>query len=125
VTLVDTNVLVRLVMRDAPDHVAQAEAAVDTATAGELHVLDAVIDETCTVLGLNHLYGMPRELICDSLERILKHPAFETSDVARQALKAFRRQPKLNFVDCLLLILSDGRRSGVLTFDKDLQKALR
>lgn len=121
---IDTNVVIRLIMHDHPTHLQQAELALASATAGEIYIHEAVLDEVCTVLGLNHMYGMPRQLICDSIERLLEHPALKTSEVALDTLRAFRKHPKLDFVDCLILTLSSGQKNRVLSFDKDLLQTL-
>lgn len=116
---VDTNVLIRLLVRDDP---VQADAA-DAFVAGGAWVSQLVLAETTWVLASVYARG-PRELAA-ALDRLLDHRdlVLQQSDVAKAALQAFRKRPALSFSDCL--IVETARRESHMpmgTFDRDLAR---
>jgi predicted nucleic acid-binding protein len=121
---VDTNILIRLVMNDVPAQVIQIQAVIQRAAAGELVILDAILEETCTVLQFNAAYRLPRTVVYQALEQLFANKAFALSETARHALVAFGQHPKLDLADCLLLAAANGRKNRAFTFDKDLLKTL-
>lgn len=116
---VDTNVLVRLLVRDDAAQTTAAETFVESGAwvsqivlAETLWVLDAVYERTsaqiakATDLLLNH-----------------RHLTLQDADVIALALEHFRARPALGFSDCLVLEIA--RKAGHLplgTFDKRLGK---
>ena len=115
---VDTNVLVRLLMRDDPR---QAEAA-DTFVTGGAWVSHVVLAELLWVLSSS--YRLKRAQLTVLLEMLLKHEAItiQDSDVVQAALALFRHG-SADFSDCL--VLATARKAGHLplgTFDRRLSK---
>jgi predicted nucleic-acid-binding protein len=116
---IDTNVLVRLIIRDEARQVAVAESHV----ASGAWVSHLVLAETVWVL--ESVYGRgPRDiataigLLLDNEKIAVQEPA-----VAAAALAAFREFPSAGFSDCL--ILETARKNGHLplgTFDRGLAK---
>jgi predicted nucleic-acid-binding protein len=116
---VDTNLLVRLLVRDDAAQVVAAEAFIEKGAwvshlvlAETFWVLDAVYERTplqiakATELLLNH-----------------KHLTLQESDVVASALESYRVRPTLGFSDCLVVEIA--RKAGHLplgTFDKHLAK---
>jgi predicted nucleic-acid-binding protein len=116
---VDTNVLVRLLVRDDAAQTVAAEKFVENGAwvslivlAETLWVLDAVYERTATQIAkaidllLNH-----------------KHLTLQDADVVASGLVHFRAHPSLGFSDCL--VLESARKAGHLplgTFDKRLGK---
>ena len=116
----DTNVLVRLLVRDDPQQVAQAQAFV----AGGAWVSHVVLAETAWVL--DTIYGMGADEIAHAIEMLLNQQdlVLEDPQTVAAALLAFRARPKLGFNDCLILEIA--RKAGHLplgTFDRELAKA--
>lgn len=116
---IDTNVLVRLIVRDDPKQLAIAEAF----TAAEAWISLLVLAETTWVL--SSVYGRNQIEIADGLEVILdqKNFAIQDSETVAAAIKHFRARLNLDFSDCLILELA--RKAGHLplgTFDRDLAK---
>jgi len=116
---VDTNVLVRLIVRDEARQVASAEAFVDGGAWASL----LVIAETTWVLRV--VYGRNHDEIVAALEVLLDNPrlTIQELDVAASALEQYRRKPSLGFSDCLILELA--RKAGHLplgTFDRGLSR---
>jgi len=116
---VDTNVLVRLLVRDDPAQVALAEAFVQTGA----WVSHLVLMETVWVL--DSVYGVTPEQIANGVEMLLDHNemAVQDADVVRAALEQYRKNAGVGFSDCL--ILEVARAAGHVplgTFDAGLGK---
>ena len=116
---VDTNLLVRLLVRDDATQVDAAELFIAPGAwvshlvlAETLWVLDAVYDRT------------PAQLAA-ATELLLDHQSLtlQDADTVRASLALFRARPALGFSDCL--VLETARKAGHLplgTFDKGLAK---
>jgi len=116
---VDTNVLVRLLVRDDPDQVKTAESFIASGAwvshlvlAEALWVLDAVYDRT-------------PEQIASAIDRLLNHKelTIQDAEVVTEALTHFQTRPALGFSHCLVLEIA--RKAGHLpfgTFDRSLPK---
>ena len=116
---VDTNVVVRLVVRDEATQVLAAEEFI----ARGAWVSHLVLAETVSVL--DAVYDLSAEQIALAVDMLLNHRelAVQDPDVVTSALERFRKHPGLGFSDCL--IVETARKSGHLplgTFDRDLAK---
>ncbi|OIQ78668.1 tRNA(fMet)-specific endonuclease VapC [mine drainage metagenome] len=116
---VDTNVMVRLLVRDddqqarlADQFVAKGAWVSHLVLAETLWVLDAVYERT------------PAQLV-GAIDLLLAHESLvlQDADTVRAALSQFRSKPALGFSDCLVLEIA--RKAGHVplgTFDKALAK---
>jgi predicted nucleic-acid-binding protein len=116
---VDTNVLVRLVVRDDARQVRAAEEFI----ASGAWVSHLVLTETTWVL--DAVYERRAEQIATVIEMLLNHEhlTVQDADVVSAATEKFRKRPALGFSDCL--VLEVARKAGHLplgTFDRDLGK---
>ncbi len=116
---VDTNAVMRLLVRDDTK---QARAA-EEFTASGAWVSHLVLAETAWVLDAR--YERSAEQIATAMEMLLNHKdlTLQDADVVLCALKQFRRRPKVGFSDCLVLEIA--RKAGHLplgTFDRDLSR---
>ena len=116
---VDTNLLVRLVVRDDAVPVNTAESFVSKGA----WVSHLVLAETMWVL--DAVYDRSPERITSAIERLLNHKdlTLQDADVVALALEHFRSHPSLGFSDCL--VLETARKAGHLplgTFDRTLAK---
>ena len=116
---VDTNAVVRLVVRDDPE---QVRAAEECAASGAW-ISHLVLMETAWVL--DAVYERTAEQIATAVEMLLNHKdlTLQDADVVVGALEHFRKRPVLGFSDCLVLEIA--RKAGHLplgTFDRDLAK---
>jgi len=114
---VDTDVLVRLIVRDDPKQVAAAESFV--ADGAWVSVL-ALAEATWV---LSSAYGLDNRRIATAVEMLLEHGqlVLQDADVAAAALGRLRRDPALGYPDCLLVELA--RKAGHVplgTFDRSL-----
>jgi predicted nucleic-acid-binding protein len=116
---VDTNLLVRLLVRDDDAQVIAAEAFVENGA----WVSHLVLAETLWVL--DAVYERTAAQIAAAIGLLLDHKqlTLQDADVVALALEHFRARPSLSFSDCLVLEIA--RRAGHLplgTFDKRLGK---
>ena len=116
---VDTNVLVRLIVRDDANQVRAAEEFI----AKGAWVSHLVLVETMWVL--DAVYDRTAQQIALAVEMLLSHKdlAIQDSDVVAMAVDEYRNRPALGFSDCL--VLQVARKAGHLplgTFDRELAK---
>jgi predicted nucleic-acid-binding protein len=116
---VDTNVLVRLIVRD---DASQFRAAEDFISKGAW-VSHLVLAETVWVL--DAVYERTAAQIALAVDLLLNHRdlAVQDADVVAAALEHFRTYPAPGFSDCLMVEIA--RKSGHLplgTFDRDLAR---
>jgi predicted nucleic-acid-binding protein len=116
---VDTNVLVRLIIRDDVKQVAAAE----TFVAAGAWVGHVVLAETTWVL--DAVYNLGPAEIAMAVEMLLNHQhlTFADADAIAAALDQYRRNPRASFSDCL--VLATTRKAGhfpVGTFDRQFAK---
>lgn len=115
----DTNLLVRLIVRDEPRQTRAAEEFV----AKGAWVSHLVLAETLWVI--DAVYERSAEQIATAVEMMLNHKqlTLQDADVVAAALELFRERPSLGFAD--FLVLEIARKAGHLplgTFDKTLAK---
>ncbi len=116
---VDTNLLVRLLVRDDAKQVTAAEAFVENGA----WVSHLVLVETLWVL--DAVYERTAAQIAKAIELLLNHNSLtlQDADVVASALESFQAHPSLGFSDCMLLEIA--RKAGHLplgTFDRGLAK---
>ena len=116
---VDTNVLVRLVVRDDVNQVRAAEEFI----AGGAWISHLVLAEAAWVL--DAVYERTAEQIATAIRMLLNHQhlTVQDADVVTAATEHFRKRPGLGFSDCLVLEIA--RKAGHLplgTLDRDLAK---
>lgn len=116
---VDTNLLVRLLVRDDAAQVVAAESFIENGA----WVSHLVLAETLWVL--DAVYERKPNQIAKAIELLLSHTqlTLQDTDVIASALDNFRARPSLGFSDCLVLEIA--RKAGHLplgTFDRGLAK---
>ena len=116
---VDTNLLVRLLVRDDAKQVTAAEAFVENGA----WVSHLVLVET--LWALDAVYERSAAQVSKAIELLLNHNhlTLQDADVVASALENFQARPSLGFSDCMVLEIA--RKAGHLpigTFDKGLAK---
>ncbi len=116
---VDTNLLVRLIVRDEPAQLAAAEAFV----ARGAWVSHLVLVETVWVL--DAVYQRTHGQIAAAVRMLLDHRqlSLQDADVVEAALQHFRGRAAPDFSDCL--VVEVARRAGHLplgSFDRRMQR---
>jgi predicted nucleic-acid-binding protein len=116
---VDTNVLVRLIVRDDRR---QAEIAEQFVSRGAW-ISHLVLAEMSWVL--DSVYELPPEQIATAVEMLLNHEhlTIQDAEVVTAALENFRKRPGVTFSDYLIVeIARKGGHVPLGTFDRDLAK---
>ena len=116
---VDTNVLLRLIIRDDPRQTASAASFIEKG----VWVSVLALAETAWVLA--SVYELSSKELASAIEMLLNHRdlVLQEPETVAGALDLFRARPALGFSDCLMLELA--RRAGHLplgTFDRNLAK---
>lgn len=116
---VDTNVLVRLLVRDDVKQAAVADRSISNGA----WVSKVVLVEAVWVMGMAS--GLDATALARAIQMVLEHEhlTVEDPDVVAAALAHFRKHPGLGFADCLVLEIA--RKAGHLplcTFDRRLGK---
>lgn len=115
----DTNVLVRLLVRDDEAQAQRAKAAFDAhAESGGLFVADIVLVELCWTLARS--YGLPRADIARAVRALLDNAsiALESPAAVKRALASFDAGGG-DFPDCLIVAKAGAAGcSRILSFDK-------
>ena len=116
---VDTNVLVRLVVRGDANQVRAAEEFIGSGA----WLSHLVLAETTWVL--DAVYERSADQIATALDMLLNHEhlSVQDADVVSAATGNFRERPALGFSDCLMLEIA--RKAGHLplgTLDRNLAK---
>lgn len=116
---VDTNVIVRVIIRDNLNQTESVERFIQNgAWISILALAEAV-------WVLKSFYGLTPQELDQAIEMLLRHQHFvvEDPETVAEALELFRAKPALGFADCLMLELA--RKAGHLplgTFDRVLAK---
>lgn len=116
---IDTNVLVRLIVRDNPAQVAAAELFIEKGA----WVSVLALAEACWVW--SSVYGLTAKQIAEVVEMILDHHQLtvQDSDLVQSALSLFKSKPALGFSDCLMVkIATRAGHKPLGTFDRALGK---
>lgn len=114
----DTNVILRFLLRDVPDQTASAIAAV---LAEDGYVTDVVVTETVFVL--EKLYAAPREMVSLSMRGLLGLPNLTSNAILfREVFDLYETRPSLSIVDCYAAIEAKVWENKLVTFDKNLLK---
>jgi predicted nucleic-acid-binding protein len=117
----DANTLVAALVSDREE-----QHRTDVAAArihGRLEIGEAVLAEACWVL--ERTYGMPRRDVAAIVRAALgsRHFVAWDPDLADVALTRMQSSPRFALADCLLLARAAAGAS-VLTFDRDLARAI-
>jgi predicted nucleic-acid-binding protein len=124
--LIDTNVILRYLLKDDPDLYAKSNQCLEKVRTGEeaAIILESVLVECVYVL--LKVYNVGRETIVECLIGLLSYRGIANSDrkVLIQALKFFA-QTRLSMVDCLLWARAVHEGLEIITFDEALKKRQR
>jgi len=119
----DTNVILRFLMKDDPVQSPKAALLFAAADAGEcaLAVTRDVIAESEWVL--RSYYKIERSVIATQLSELIRRSGLTVPDgaVLLDGLSRYR-ETKLDIVDCLLAAAASADGSGVATFDRGIGK---
>ncbi len=114
----DTNIILRFLLRDLPDQSAEAVAAVTTS---QCYVTDVVVTETAFVL--EKIYGAPRNEIAFSLKSFLSFPNLLCNvDLLTDVFDLYDKHQSLSIIDCYAAVEANVSGNHLITFDRKLLK---
>jgi predicted nucleic-acid-binding protein len=115
----DTNVLLRLLLKDQPEQHQAVLALLDNSS-GSFEVADTAIIEVAFVLERN--YGFTRTAIAEDIGSLTMLPKLSCNRALFElALPLFVAHPGLSFEDCCLSVYAELQAATPLwTFDKKL-----
>ena len=116
----DANVLLRLIVRDVPNHTAAALKLLNKPQ--RYHVADVAIIETIFVL--ERYYEIPRLEIAELIRSLINHPKLIVNrELFDMAMEIYPHYPKLSCEDCCLSVYAKLNDALPLwTFDSKLSK---
>ena len=120
--LIDTNVILRYILEDNDEMLAEAEKIIDEGA----YALPEVIAEVVYVL--TKVYEIDKADVCSTLRDLMDDIDIAGSDKANEAMLeaiSVYDQRSLDFVDCILIGRNHILGDEVFSFDKKLNKQLR
>jgi predicted nucleic-acid-binding protein len=119
---IDTNVLLRAILKDDEKQFAQVHAIFDQHDA--ILVTDVVLVETLWVLK-GSAYNRDKKTLCEIVQALIEesHIHFESEDAVWSALEDYRDYAGLHFSDALIAHKSFSHGAAILyTFDVKAQQ---
>ena len=114
--LIDTNVVLRYLLRDHPKQSMQAKKAVEIGAV----ILPEVLVET--VHALKNIYRVDRQTIAASLMTLLNEVEIERKQVMVHAVELYADSQDMDFMDCIIFAYFDIENIRVFTFDPKLNR---
>jgi predicted nucleic-acid-binding protein len=113
---VDTNVILRFLLRDVPAQTARAVAAT---TAPDVYVTDVAVTETVFVL--EKYYKAPRSEIVFSMRAFLALPNLSSNaGMFSDVFDLYEARGTLSIIDCYVAVEASAWQNDLVTFDKKL-----
>lgn len=123
--VVDTNILLRFLLKDVPDQADEAEALLISARNGEVELIIPQIVIFEIVFRLLNIEKYKKAVVIDKLQTILATPYVVTQDrdTFNVAIRLFANSD-IEFVDCFLISYAQVIGGDVVTFDQKLKKSI-
>ncbi|MCL2321803.1 MAG: PIN domain-containing protein [Oscillospiraceae bacterium] len=116
-TLIDTNVVLRYLLKDV---LHQHEIAKDVILKGAYILPETIPELVYTLAGY---YRMNRDDIANSLIDFLDDISIENKQIYKKALRYYG-DLSLDYVDCVLIARAKLNGDTIITFDKKLKKII-
>ena len=122
---IDTNIVLRLLLRDVPVQLNKVNNLFDEASNGSLIASDAVFFECVWVLS-GKMFGFERGHIAKLLLQIADVPQIKCNNtMLEKALPLYVKHPTISFIDACLSVYAElDNAKPLLTFDKKLASSL-
>ncbi len=122
---IDTNVLLRYMLRDVPEQYEQARNILEKSPPKDLIVADGAIFEMVWILS-GATWKLDRDLIATMIKHIINLSQVNCNKaLLERVLPLYVAHPKLSFLDIYLSLRTELENAApLLTFDKHLAKKL-
>lgn len=117
--IADTNILVRYLTWDDEKAAVKAMEIIKEG----VEVLPETISEVLYVLTSKTLYAIPRNVVAETIEKLLDEISIDRKESIRQALRIYE-ETKLDYIDCLLIAWG-AFGTEVISFDRKLINELK
>lgn len=121
--IIDTNILVRYLIRDNEQQFQKALDIIKTANTSQqdLYIDEVVVAETVWVL--KSYYQQEKSTICESLTKLINLPVFSNprKPILLQAISIYTEN-NISYVDAWLLSIAHHKKLDLQTFDQKLTK---
>lgn len=119
----DTNVIIRFLQQDHPDHFSKAKEIFQTAESGKsvIYFDELIVAETIWLLTTH--YEQSKDKVANALSQLLSAPWAKNprKKLILASLNLYTTS-NLSYIDCWLYHVSNKLKLKLVTFDKDLQK---
>lgn len=123
ITVLDTNVILRYLLNDHPEHFALAQAFMLDVISGKttVYIPDGVLAECVYVL--LKVYKVPKPQVCETLTGFVSYAGVSdvNKNVLIQSLQLFK-QHNVDIVDAIVHATAKQRQWAVFSFDNDMKK---
>jgi len=123
ITVLDTNVILRYLLNDHPQHFEVANAFMAKVMAGEItvYIPDSVMAECVYVL--LKVYKVPKIKVCDILTELFNYAGISpiNRDILINSLKLFLEH-NVDIVDTIVHATAKHQQWDIFTFDQDMKK---
>lgn len=121
--VVDTNLIVRYLVRDNQKHASAAGRLFKACDRGELTIIVLPVVLAECVFVFESFYGHSRQAIASALTTLISSPGVEivALGIHLDALERYRRT-RAHFVDCLIAATASAGDIPVASFDLDFRK---
>jgi predicted nucleic acid-binding protein len=122
---IDTNIILRFLLDDQPDHTDKIEALLQEASVGKVNLWshDAAFIEAAFVL--ERRKGIAREQIADWFDSLIAGSLLTLTGegILEEVLKLYVRYTRLSIVDCYFAVLAKRSTSGtIVSFDQGFDR---
>jgi len=123
ITVLDTNVILRYLLNDHPEHFALAQAFMLDVISGKItvYIPDSVLAECVYVL--LKVYKVPKPQVCETLTGLVNYAGVSEINkaVLIHSLQLFK-QHNVDIVDAIVHATAKQRQWAVFSFDNDMKK---
>ena len=123
ITVLDTNVILRYLLNDHPQHFQLAQAFMEDVISGKTtaYIPDSVLAECVYVL--LKVYKVPKQQVCESLIGILSYAGISpiNCNILVDSLKLFAEH-NVDIVDAIVHATAKQNDWDLLSFDQDMKK---
>ncbi|MGZ8928566.1 MAG: PIN domain-containing protein [Methylobacter sp.] len=123
ITVLDTNVILRYLLNDHPQHFERAQAFMADVISGTTtaYIPDSVLAECMYVL--LKVYKVPKPKACEVLSGVLSYAGISpiNGDILRTSLRLFAEH-NVDIVDAIVHATAKQRDWDIFSFDQDMKK---
>lgn len=121
--IIDTNLIVRYLVRDQLVHYKRARDFFDLVKLGKIKAILEQAVFTETVFVLSKIYEVPKEKISEALAGLLEYKGIynHEKEVLLKSLSIYT-QTNLHIVDCILIAKAQLHNIDIESFDQELLK---